>query len=125
VTGKRPREAADAVSARGVRDRDRHACRPREALWFGTVVTVALAEHVVRDHERAQGASQYAGEDPQQTEGGVAFLAEARALRTRARLGQRGVALRPMRLFHWSISYLRLLFVVVGASPFPPGPLGS
>jgi protoheme IX farnesyltransferase len=38
---------------------------------------------------------------------GVLFLREAHALSGRAR---RGVPVKPMRLFHWSITYLSLLF---------------
>jgi protoheme IX farnesyltransferase len=55
----------------------------------------------------------------------AAFLAEAYALRSRSRQGQHGSTLRPMRLFHWSISYLTLLFVMVGVSPFLPHLLGG
>jgi protoheme IX farnesyltransferase len=49
---------------------------------------------------------------------GGAFLREAYRLRARARAGAADAALAPMRLFHWSISYLTLLFLVVGLSPF-------
>jgi protoheme IX farnesyltransferase len=41
--------------------------------------------------------------------GGV-FLREAHALQGRVR---RGEAAAPMRLFHWSITYLALLFLAV------------
>ena len=41
---------------------------------------------------------------------GVVFLREAHALQARVR---RGEAVAPMRLFHWSITYLALLFVAV------------
>jgi heme o synthase len=41
---------------------------------------------------------------------GVAFLAEAVLLVRRSRAGQ---ALKPMRLFHWSITYLTILFIAV------------
>jgi protoheme IX farnesyltransferase len=44
---------------------------------------------------------------------GGAFLVEAYRLYGLARRGVRGVALRPMRLFHWSNTYLALLFVAV------------
>lgn len=44
---------------------------------------------------------------------GSAFLVEAYRLYGLARRGVSGVALRPMRLFHWSNSYLALLFVAV------------
>jgi protoheme IX farnesyltransferase len=44
---------------------------------------------------------------------GSAFLIEAYRLYGLARRGVSGVALRPMRLFHWSNSYLALLFVAV------------
>lgn len=44
---------------------------------------------------------------------GSAFLVEAYRLYGLARRGVNGVALRPMRLFHWSNTYLALLFVAV------------
>ncbi len=44
------------------------------------------------------------------------FLAEAYALRSRVRSGAEDV--RPMRLFHWSITYLSLLFLMIGLDPF-------
>ncbi len=44
---------------------------------------------------------------------GSVFLVEAHRLYGRARAGAAGVSLRPMRLFHWSNSYLALLFVTV------------
>jgi len=48
---------------------------------------------------------------------GAAFLLEAHRLLGRARNGYTGLALAPMRLFHWSISYLTLLFLVVALDP--------
>jgi heme o synthase len=45
---------------------------------------------------------------------GGLFLAEAYRLATRAGHGQ---ALRPMRLFHWSNTYLALLFLAVAIDP--------
>jgi len=33
------------------------------------------------------------------------------------RSGESGIALRPMRLFHWSNAYLALLFLAVAVSP--------
>ncbi len=45
------------------------------------------------------------------------FLREAYRLRGRARSGDTGVTLRPMRLFHWSNAYLALLFLAVAVSP--------
>ncbi len=47
---------------------------------------------------------------------GAAFLAEAYRLRSRVRSGS--ADRRPMRLFHWSISYLALLFLAVALDPF-------
>ncbi len=41
---------------------------------------------------------------------GAAFLYEAHRLHARARAG---VEISPMRLFHWSITYLALLFLAV------------
>jgi protoheme IX farnesyltransferase len=46
------------------------------------------------------------------------FLLEAHALLRRVRRGDRDV--RPMRLFHGSISYLSLLFLAVAVDPFLP-----
>jgi protoheme IX farnesyltransferase len=51
---------------------------------------------------------------------GGAFLVEAHRLLARARAGLAGAALRPMRLFHWSITYLTLLFVAVAIDPLLP-----
>jgi heme o synthase len=48
---------------------------------------------------------------------GALFLREAYRLRGRIRAGDTGVALRPMRLFHWSNAYLALLFLAVAVSP--------
>jgi protoheme IX farnesyltransferase len=48
---------------------------------------------------------------------GGLFLREAYRLRARVKSGQTGVALRPMRLFHWSNAYLALLFLAVALSP--------
>lgn len=47
--------------------------------------------------------------------GGV-FLVEAYRLRSRA--SRDDVDIRPMRLFHWSITYLALLFLAVAIDPF-------
>ncbi len=47
---------------------------------------------------------------------GALFIYEAYALQSRVR---KDVAdLKPMKLFHWSISYLSLIFLVVGIDPF-------
>jgi protoheme IX farnesyltransferase len=47
---------------------------------------------------------------------GSFFLVEAYGLRTRVRSGAEDV--KPMRLFHWSITYLSLLFLMIGVDPF-------
>lgn len=47
---------------------------------------------------------------------GAAFLSQAYALRTRVRRADADV--KPMKLFHFSISYLALLFLAVGIDPF-------
>lgn len=47
---------------------------------------------------------------------GALFLYEAYALRTRVRKDLDD--LNPMRLFHWSISYLSLIFLAIGIDPF-------
>jgi protoheme IX farnesyltransferase len=47
---------------------------------------------------------------------GAVFLVEAHLLRRRALSGSEDV--RPMRLFHWSITYLALLFLAVAVDPF-------
>lgn len=48
---------------------------------------------------------------------GVVFLAEAAALWRRARAGADGAQLKAMRLFHWSNTYLALLFLAVAIDP--------
>ena len=50
---------------------------------------------------------------------GAVFLGEAHRMLRRARDAAEGGArpLRPMRLFHWSITYLTLLFVAVAVDP--------
>jgi protoheme IX farnesyltransferase len=48
---------------------------------------------------------------------GGLFLAEAHRLLSRARAGVAEDALRPMRLFHFSITYLTILFVGVALDP--------
>lgn len=47
---------------------------------------------------------------------GAVFLVEAYLLRRRAVTGDADA--RPMRLFHWSITYLALLFLAVALDPF-------
>jgi protoheme IX farnesyltransferase len=49
---------------------------------------------------------------------GAIFLFEAYALSARLRKGD--VPIKPMRLFHYSITYLALLFLVVATDPFLP-----
>ncbi len=51
---------------------------------------------------------------------GAVFLVEAYRLRGRVRAG--AADLRPMRLFHFSITYLTLLFVAVAVDPLLPLP---
>ncbi len=46
------------------------------------------------------------------------WLSEAHALQTRAKAGITGAKLKEMRLFHWSITYVSLLFVAVAVDPF-------
>ena len=46
---------------------------------------------------------------------GAVFLREAHLLRGRVRAG---VEVAPMRLFHWSITYLALLFLAVAVDQF-------
>ena len=48
---------------------------------------------------------------------GVALLWEAAQLWLRARRGLEDAALKPMRLFHWSNSYLALVFVAAAVDP--------
>ena len=47
---------------------------------------------------------------------GAVFLREAHRMQARARAGVRDLA--PMTLFHWSITYLTLLFLAVAIDPF-------
>jgi protoheme IX farnesyltransferase len=49
---------------------------------------------------------------------GAVFLLEAHRLHARARAGVIGARLNPMRLFHFSITYVSLLFVAVAVDPF-------
>jgi protoheme IX farnesyltransferase len=49
---------------------------------------------------------------------GAVFIVEAHLLRRRVVSGAADV--RPMRLFHWSITYLALLFLAVAIDPFMP-----
>ena len=51
---------------------------------------------------------------------GAVFLVEAHRLLARARRGLSGGPLKAMRLFHWSITYLTLLFVAVAVDPLLP-----
>ncbi|MET8676266.1 heme o synthase [Streptomyces sp. NPDC004647] len=46
------------------------------------------------------------------------WLKEAHGLRARAKAGLSGAKLKEMRLFHWSITYVSLLFVAVALDPF-------
>ncbi|MFE9660593.1 MULTISPECIES: heme o synthase [unclassified Streptomyces] len=46
------------------------------------------------------------------------WLWEAHALLARAKSGVTGAKLKEMRLFHWSITYVSLLFVAVAVDPF-------
>ena len=48
---------------------------------------------------------------------GVLFVREAWQLLQRAAAGARDAALKPMRLFHWSNSYLALVFVAAAIDP--------
>ena len=48
---------------------------------------------------------------------GVAFLVESHLLLRRTAVSDDVVALKPMRLFHWSNMYLSLLFVAVALEP--------
>jgi protoheme IX farnesyltransferase len=47
---------------------------------------------------------------------GALFIYEAYALQNRVRKNLD--ELNPMRLFHWSISYLSLIFLAIGIDPF-------
>ena len=51
---------------------------------------------------------------------GVVFIGAAATLRMRVVSGLPEQEWRPMRLFHWSITYLTLLFLMVGVDPFLP-----
>lgn len=46
------------------------------------------------------------------------WLWEAHGLQNRAKAGVTGAKLREMRLFHWSITYVSLLFLAVAVDPF-------
>lgn len=49
---------------------------------------------------------------------GAWWLWEAHALHARARAGLSGAKLKEMRLFHWSITYVSLIFLAVAVDPF-------
>ncbi|XAN09458.1 heme o synthase [Ammonicoccus fulvus] len=49
--------------------------------------------------------------------GGLVFIVEAVNLLRRARAGAHDAALKPMRLFHWSNSYLALIFLAAAVDP--------
>ncbi len=49
---------------------------------------------------------------------GIWWLWEAHALQARARAGEQGAKLKEMRLFHWSITYVSLVFLAVAIDPF-------
>lgn len=49
---------------------------------------------------------------------GAWWLWEAHALRARARAGCTGAKLKEMRLFHWSITYVSIVFIAVAVDPF-------
>ncbi|MEY9873530.1 protoheme IX farnesyltransferase [Streptacidiphilus sp. MAP12-33] len=49
---------------------------------------------------------------------GALWLKEAHGLLARAKAGVVGAKLKEMRLFHWSITYLTLLFVEIAIDPF-------
>jgi protoheme IX farnesyltransferase len=51
---------------------------------------------------------------------GSVFVLEVLRLRSRIRAGLTDVRMQPMRLFHWSITYLTLLFLAVGVDPLLP-----
>ncbi|MFH8406289.1 heme o synthase [Streptomyces sp. NPDC018019] len=46
------------------------------------------------------------------------WLIEAHGLQARAKAGITGAKLKEMRLFHWSITYVSLLFVALAVDPF-------
>ena len=48
---------------------------------------------------------------------GALFVAEAHRLLARARRGLTGAALKPMRLFHYSITYVTVVFLAVAIDP--------
>lgn len=49
---------------------------------------------------------------------GAVWLREAHGLLARAKKGAVGAKLKEMRLFHWSITYVSLLFIAVAVDPF-------
>ena len=55
---------------------------------------------------------------------GGLFVGEAHRLLRRARAGARPAALRPMRLFHYSITYVTILFLAVAIDPLVTLPIG-
>ncbi|GAA2477866.1 heme o synthase [Streptomyces sp. NPDC059506] len=49
---------------------------------------------------------------------GAVWLKEAHGLQRRAKAGVTGAKLKEMKLFHWSITYVSLLFLAVAIDPF-------
>jgi heme o synthase len=49
---------------------------------------------------------------------GIWWLWEAHALKARAKAGMTGAKLKEMRLFHWSITYVSVVFLAVALDPF-------
>ena len=81
-------------------------------------VHVGNGRHVARPHP---GGSDGLGvRDRAPTVLGAAFLWEAYLLRRRIIAGEQSVTATAMRLFHGSITYLALLFLLVALTPFVP-----
>ncbi|GGL24595.1 heme o synthase [Phycicoccus endophyticus] len=55
---------------------------------------------------------------------GAVFVVEAHRLLAAARRGANGLRLRPMRLFHYSITYVTVLFLAVALDPLLHLPVG-
>ncbi|MFI1967077.1 heme o synthase [Streptomyces pathocidini] len=49
---------------------------------------------------------------------GAWWLREAHGLQSRAKAGAAGAKLKEMRLFHWSITYVSILFLAIAVDPF-------
>ena len=103
--GLRPRRRADAAGRRT-------APGVARQIVIYTVITVAVSLAALAD--RADRLALPGGRRRRRRR---RLVWEAHGLLRRANAGLRDAALKPMRLFHWSNSYLALVFVAAAVDP--------